>query len=101
MNLYRKKLMDKPDDFLKLTERLERDGRFQDMSARYKRPKPGGTPELDHWYQLKNCFFQQQIPVGEEPLIRAARTAGGFPSGHWSLCITISASWSRSRERAQ
>ena len=52
MNLYRKKLMDKPDDFLKLTERLERDGRFQDMSARYKRPKPGGTPELDHWYQL-------------------------------------------------
>lgn len=66
MNQHRKNLLDKPEDFMKLTEQLERDGRFQDMSARYKRPKPGGPPELEHWYQLKNCFFQQQIPVGKE-----------------------------------
>ena len=66
MNLHRKKLLEKPGAFLAVVEQLEKDGRFTDQSTRYKRPKAGGTPELEHWYQLKNCFFQQEIPVGEE-----------------------------------
>lgn len=65
MNLHRKKLLEKPGAFLSIVEQLEKDGRFTDQSTRYKRPKPGGTPELEHWYQLKNCFFQQEIPVGD------------------------------------
>ena len=66
MNLHRKRLLEKPEQFLGIVEQLEQDGRFVDQSTRYKRPKPGGTPELERWYQLKNCFFQQEIPVGEQ-----------------------------------
>ena len=66
MNLHRKRLLEHPEQFLSVVDQLERDERFQDQSTRYKRPKPGSTPEMEHWYQLKNCFFQQEIPVGEQ-----------------------------------
>ena len=64
MNLHRQKLLENPDRFRNAIGGLE--DHFSDCSTRYKRPKPGCTPELEKWYQLKNCFFEQRIEVGEE-----------------------------------
>ena len=66
MNLHRKRLLEKPEEFPGMVEGILKTGRFADKSTRYKRLKEGGTPELETWYQLKNCFLQEEIPVGEE-----------------------------------
>lgn len=65
MALHRKELQDHPKAFLSMLEGIQKSGRFTDRSARYKRPKPDGTPELEPWYQWKNCFFEDTIPAGE------------------------------------
>jgi hypothetical protein len=46
-------------------EPILRDGRFTDRSTLYKRPKPGSCQELLPWYQIKNCYFEQEIPLGD------------------------------------
>ncbi len=66
MTAHRKKLLEKPDSFLPMAEKLLADRRFVDSSTCYKRPKPGQLDELLPWYQLKNCFFRQDIPAGEQ-----------------------------------
>jgi uncharacterized protein (TIGR02453 family) len=66
MELHRKRMLEKPEEFSKIITPILADERFSDQSTRYKRPKEGGAPELEPWYQLKNCFVEQSIPVGEE-----------------------------------
>lgn len=66
MEAHRKRMLAKPKEFLSIVEPLLADGRFQNQSTCYKRPKEGGRPELEPWYQLKNCFFEVRIPVGDE-----------------------------------
>lgn len=65
MELHRKKLLEDPKPFLAIVEKIQKDGRFTDKSTRYKRPKPGCTPELEPWYQLKNIYFEERIPTGD------------------------------------
>jgi uncharacterized protein (TIGR02453 family) len=65
MEAHRKQLLKDPKPFLKVVEPILADGRFTDRSTLYKRPKPGQTEELLPWYQLKNCYFEQEIPLGD------------------------------------
>lgn len=65
MELHRKKLLSNPEPFFSIVAKLEKDPRFENQSTFYKRPKPGSTPELEPWYQLKNCYFSHNIPVGD------------------------------------
>lgn len=65
MELHRKKLLEDPKPFLSIVEKILAGGRFSDKSTRYKRPKPGCIPELESWYQLKNCYFEETIPTGD------------------------------------
>lgn len=66
MTAHRKRLLEKPEEFLSVVEKIQKDGRFSHNSTLYKRQKPGEKPELLPWYQMKNCFFQQTIPAGDE-----------------------------------
>ena len=66
MELHRKKLLENPRPFLDIVEPLMADPALSERSIRYKRPKPGCTGALEPWYQLKNCFFEEQIPVGDD-----------------------------------
>ena len=66
MEAHRKRMLAKPKEFRSIVEPLMADGRFADQSIRYKRPKAGGRKEIEPWYQLKNCFFEVQVPVGDE-----------------------------------
>lgn len=66
METHRKRMLEKPEEFRAVVEPILKDGRFENRSTLYKRPKEGGTPELEPWYQLKNCFFEETVPVGEE-----------------------------------
>jgi uncharacterized protein (TIGR02453 family) len=66
MELHRKRMQEKPGEFSEIMRPILADGRFSDQSTRYKRPKEGGTQEMEPWYQLKNCFLEQTIPVGAE-----------------------------------
>ncbi len=66
MTQHRKLLLEKPELFLPMAEKIQADGRFTHRSALYKRPKPGEKPELLPWYQMKNCYFGQEIPVGDD-----------------------------------
>lgn len=65
METHRKRMLEKPDEFRAIAEKALRDGQFTDRSIRYKRIKEGGTPEMQSWYQLKNCFWEEQLPVGD------------------------------------
>lgn len=80
MELHRKRLLEKPKEFQGLMDKLYADTAFQDRSAHYKRPKPGGCPEIEQWYQMKNCFLIQEIPAGEELFSKELpkRLATGF-----------------------
>ena len=66
MTLHRKQLLEDPKPFLSMVDKIEKDGRFTHRSTLYKRPKPGEKEELLPWYQMKNCFFEQTIPAGDE-----------------------------------
>ena len=66
MEQHRKKLLEKPEEFLSVVKPLLADGRFADKSTRYKRLKEGGNEKIEPWYQMKNCFFEVEVPVGEE-----------------------------------
>ena len=66
MESHRKRMMEHPEEFSALAEKILATGRFEDRSTRYKRPKEGGSAELEPWYQMKNCFFEETVPVGEE-----------------------------------
>ena len=66
MEKHRKRMLERPGEFAGIIEPiLAREG-FADKSTRYKRPKEGGNPEIDRWYQLKNCYVGVDIPVGDE-----------------------------------
>ena len=66
METHRKRMLEKPGEFAGIIEPILSNGVFQDKSARYKRLKEGGNPDIDRWYQLKNCYVGVDIPVGEE-----------------------------------
>ncbi len=66
MAAHRKRMQARPAEFRQIMEPILATGRFQDQSTRYKRPKEGSTPELEPWYQLKNCFLEETVPVGDE-----------------------------------
>lgn len=65
MMQHRKRMLEKPGEFRNIVEPILADGRISDQSTRYKRPKEGGNGEDTQWYQLKNCFFEETIPVGD------------------------------------
>lgn len=65
MAAHRKQLLENPAPFLDIVTPLCTDTRFSHRSALYKRPKPGQLPELLPWYQMKNCYFAQDIPPGD------------------------------------
>ena len=66
METHRKRMLEKPGEFAGIIGPiLEQEG-FQDKSTRYKRPKEGGSPELETWYQMKNCYVGSDIPVGDD-----------------------------------
>lgn len=65
MEAHRRRMLEKPDEFSSIMAEILDSGRFQDRSTRYKRAKEGGTPDMDPWYQLKNCFLEEFIPVGD------------------------------------
>ena len=65
MGVHRKRMLEKPGEFQKIVEPLLADGILVDRSTRYKRPKEGGETMEERWYQLKNCFFEETIPVGD------------------------------------
>ena len=66
MELHRKCMLERPEEFPEILNPILATGEFQDKSTRYKRPKEGGNPETEAWYQLKNCFVGADIPVGDE-----------------------------------
>lgn len=66
MAAHRKRMLEKPKEFIKLITPILEDGRFENQSVFYKRPKEGGSPALEPWYQMKSCFFEVRIPVGDE-----------------------------------
>ena len=66
MTAHRKRMLERPGEFEAILSPILATGRFQDRSTRYKRPKEGGTPDMEPWYQLKNCFLEETIPVGDE-----------------------------------
>lgn len=66
MTAHRKTLLENPEPFLSIVSKLDKDPRFSHRSTLYKRPKPGELPELLPWYQMKNCFFEQVIPSGDQ-----------------------------------
>ena len=66
MALHRKHLLEQPDVFSGILNEILKEPEFQDCSLRYKRPKPGSTPETANLYDMKNCFIERQIPVGEQ-----------------------------------
>jgi uncharacterized protein (TIGR02453 family) len=66
MAAHRKRMVEKPLEFPQLLSSILAQDRFVDRSTRYKRPKPGGTPLLEPWYQLKSCFLEETIPVGPD-----------------------------------
>lgn len=65
MNLHRKRLLEMPGEFQAIAGRLLDQG-YLDKSTRYKRPKPGAAAESERWYQMKNCYFGMEIPVGDQ-----------------------------------
>ena len=66
MEAHRKRMVQKPKEFLKIVTPILEDGRFTNNSVYYKRAKEGGSPKLEPWYQLKSCYFEVQVPVGDE-----------------------------------
>lgn len=66
MEQHRKLLRENPRAFLDVIEPILEDPRFQDNSTRYKRPKADCPEGMENWYQMKNCFIEWQIPVGDE-----------------------------------
>ena len=66
MEKHRKRMLEHPGEFAGILEPILNTGEFSDMSTRYKRPKEGGSPEIDAYYQLKNCYVGAKIPVGPE-----------------------------------
>ena len=65
MELHRKRMLEHPREFAAIIEPILETGIVEDKSTRYKRLKEGGRPELERWYQLKNCYVGADIPVGE------------------------------------
>ena len=66
MEVHRKQMLAHPDRFETIIRPILNTGLVEDRSTRYKRPKEGGSPEIDEWYQLKNCYVAASIPVGDE-----------------------------------
>ena len=66
METHRKRMTEAPGEFADIIEPILKLDGYQDKSSRYKRPKEGGSPETDRWYQLRNCYVGTDIPVGEE-----------------------------------
>ena len=66
MELHRKRMLERPGEFRGILEPILETGEFRDKSTRYKRLKEGGSPELEAWYQMKNCYVGADIPVGDE-----------------------------------
>lgn len=66
METHRRYMLKHPGEFEAIMTSILNCDRFQDRSTRYKRLKEGGSPDIDLWYQLKNCFLEEIIPVGDE-----------------------------------
>ncbi len=66
MAAHRRRMQARPGEFPALMEKLLSSDRFQDQSTRYTRPKEGGEDLPETWYQLKNCFLCEEVPVGEQ-----------------------------------
>ena len=66
LQAHRDGLLEKPEKFGGIMDKILKDGRFHDDSECYKRPKPGQTEAAGPWYQLKRCFVEHTLPAGDE-----------------------------------
>ena len=66
MEQHRKQMQKDPRVFLDILEPILADQRFKNMSTNYKRLKADCPQGLEQWYNMKNCFIEWEIPVGEE-----------------------------------
>ena len=67
MNIFRQEIAARPDDFLSLIEKTEKDTGIPVTAQLYKRPKPCENPELTPYFLWKNCITCVcQEPVGPD-----------------------------------
>ena len=67
MNVFRKELEARPEEFLSLIQKVEKDTGIPVTAQSYKRQKPCSVPEVQEYYQWKNCIqCIQEEAVGPE-----------------------------------
>ena len=66
MQRFREAIAARPDEFLKLVRKIQKDTGFSISGETYKRKKPCPDPRLEPYYNLKQIFCLTEQPVGEE-----------------------------------
>ncbi len=67
MDLFRKEMTDRKDEFLKISSALAKKEIFSILGDSYKRKIENGLPEsLQEWYQKKNLYLMRTCDIGEE-----------------------------------
>ena len=94
LELYRKALIERPQEFLKAVEAAEKAGAVY-SPAFYKRPKPGNPiPEIEPYYHIKDmCFIAQRTDfetLQSEKLIDELREVYKNFSGMYTFLKSIS-----------
>ena len=69
MTQFRKELLEAPDRFLSVAERVERETGLILEGQDYKRPKPFTDPRTERFMSKKNLMCGQPVPVGPEPVL--------------------------------
>ena len=94
LELYRKALIERPQEFLKAVEAAEKAGAVYSPEF-YKRPKPGNPiPEIEPYYHIKDmCFIAQRTDfetLQSEKLIDELREVYKNFSGMYTFLKSIS-----------
>lgn len=66
MELFRRRLTEDSDDFLKMTRNLEKKYGIIIAGDEYKRKKPCNVPEAEQFFQKKGLSAFVRVPAGEE-----------------------------------
>lgn len=83
MDLLRKEMTGREDEFLKIVSSISRKGIFSIMGDSYKRKIENSLPEiLQEWYQKKNLYLMRTCDIGDEVFNGeiASILAAGFKS---------------------
>ena len=65
MEQFRRILLERPEEFLKIVARAERESGIPFDGDRYARPKPCKDPRLERFFALKNLFALKDCPPDE------------------------------------